>query len=201
LAKDALERRPELIHLSTGNMLREALANETPVGKEAKRFMDAGELVPDQIVMKIVAERLSAGPQNAQYLLDGVPRTDEQAHMLDEYLNEGPRGTVPHVFLLEVDTDLIVARIAGRLMCRDCGAVFHILNMPPKVEGVCDLCGGELYHRDDDTRETVLNRLDVYNKQTAGLIDYYEQRGVLRRVDGVDRQKAVDAMLAYLQSA
>jgi adenylate kinase len=197
-ASDLTAIRPELRHVSTGNMLRDALQSGSSVGKEAKRYMESGELVPDEVVMRIVSEHLSAGPEDQVYLFDGFPRTDRQARLLDEFLEQGGQGRVTWAFLLEVDHECLVERIAGRLICRDCGAVYHLKNMPPKVEGVCDKCGGELYQRADDQRETVLNRLAVYDKQTAPLISYYEQQGVLMRVNGMERRQAQAAILAYL---
>lgn len=200
VADDLKHAMPDLIHLSTGNMLREAVQAETPVGLEAKRFMDAGELVPDTTIMGVVGERLLQGPQDARYILDGFPRTDAQAELLDAFLNEDERGKVALVALLEVEKEVLVDRIAGRLICRDCGAVYHVTNIPPKQEGVCDLCGGELYQRVDDQRETVLNRLEVYENQTASLIDYYDQRGVLRRVPALDREECLQSILAHLET-
>ena len=193
-AGDVTKARPDFQHVSTGDMLRGALKAQTPVGMEAKQYMDAGELVPDEVVMKIVREHLKAGSDDARYLFDGFPRTMEQARLLDSFLDEEENGKVSYAFLMDVPRDVLVERIAGRLICRDCGAVFHRTNLPPKKEGVCDLCGGELYQRADDNRDTVLNRLDVYEKQTASLISYYEQHGVLRRVQSVDR----DAILAFI---
>ena len=200
-ADDLKAAVPGLTHVSTGNMLREALQAKSEVGLEAKQFMDKGELVPDDVVMKIVSDRLDAGPSDARYIFDGFPRTCEQARLLDAFLAEDDRGQVSHVFLLEVPTEVLVDRIAGRLICRDCGAVYHVTNIPPKVEGVCDECGGELYQRADDNRETVLNRLEVYNNQTASLIDYYAQKNVLRRVKALNREKTLDAIRDHVQAS
>ncbi len=200
-AADVASERPTWNHVSTGNMLRAAIRSGSDVGLEAKRFMDAGELVPDEVVMKIVSEHLQSGPSDAVYLFDGFPRTDKQAELLDAFLRESGEGRVKHVFYLEVDRDVLVNRIAGRWICRDCGAVYHEQNMRPKVEGVCDKCGGELYQRDDDRRETVLNRLEVYEKQTASLIDYYERRNVLVRVDGLCRWETRDSLLSATDEA
>ena len=201
LAEDMKSADSELTHVSTGNMLREALQSGSAVGLEAKSYMDAGELVPDEVVMKIVSDRLGAGPAEVKYIFDGFPRTSEQARLLDAFLEGEDRGKVSHVFLLDVPTDVLVDRIAGRLICRGCGAVYHITNIPPKVEGVCDSCGGELYQRDDDKRETVLNRLEVYNNQTASLIEYYQSKNVLQKVDALDRKKAVATILDHLQGS
>ncbi len=198
LADDMKSAVPDLTHVSTGNMLREALKAESQVGLEAKAYMEKGELVPDDVIIKIVGDRLVAGDPHARYIFDGFPRTSEQACLLNELLAENNRGRVSHVILLDVPTEVLVDRIAGRLICRNCGAVYHITNIPPKVEGVCDACGGELYQRADDNRETVLNRLEVYNNQTASLIDYYKQKGVLRRVDTLDRKDALAEILGHL---
>lgn len=201
LAEDMKSAVSDLTHVSTGNMLREALQAESAVGLEAKSYMDKGELVPDEVVMKIVSDRLTAGAADARYIFDGFPRTSEQARLLDGFLSEGDRGKVSHVFLLEVPTEVLVDRIAGRLICRACGAVYHVTNIPPKVEGVCDLCGGELYQRADDNRETVLNRLEVYNNQTASLIDYYEKKNVLRKVEALDREASLETILGHLRES
>lgn len=180
---EELEKNTEFTHVSTGDMLREAVKAGTPVGLEAKSYMEAGDLVPDEVIIGIVKERLDKGEADACYMFDGFPRTNHQAEMLDETL-KAYGSQVNHVFLLEVPKEVLVERISGRRICRGCGAVYHVTNIPPKVEGVCDLCGGELYQRPDDNEETVLNRLDVYQKQTSSLIEYYEQQGVLVRVNG-----------------
>lgn len=198
---DLIEADPSFTHLSTGNLLREAVQAETPVGLEAKAYMDKGELVPDEVIMKIVSELVEADPDDARYIFDGFPRTLEQARLLDRFIDSSGNGKLTHVLVLEVPHDLIVERIAGRLICRECGMVYQIKNMPPKVEGVCDVCGGELYQRPDDNRETVLNRLDVYEKQTASLIEYYEQREVLRRIDASERKSTLHALLEQIAPA
>lgn len=194
-ASDVLAEAPGLIHLSTGDMLRDALKAGSAVGLEAKSYMERGALVPDEVVVKIVAERLQGGAPDARYLFDGFPRTLDQARALDAFLSESGNGRVNHVFLLDVPQDVLVDRIAGRLICRACGAVYHRTNIPPKHEGVCDQCGGELYQRADDNRETVLNRLAVYEEQTASLIGYYEEQGVLHRIAGTSREAAARFIL------
>ncbi len=188
------------VHVSTGDMLREAVKAGKPVGLEAKAYMEAGELVPDEVIIRIVTERLEAGPADGRYMFDGFPRTDRQARMLDEVLSSHG-GAVTKVFLLEVDRDVLVDRLSGRRICRQCGAVYHVRNIRPKVEGVCDVCGGtDLYQRPDDTEETVLNRLEVFNRQTAPLIDYYEKKGCLVRVDaGRERQEAQAELVDHLK--
>lgn len=170
------------IHVSTGDMLRDAIKSGSPVGRGAEEFMRQGALVPDDIILKIVMERLDRGGADDKYMFDGFPRTQEQARLMDaEFERRGIKLT--HVFMLDVSRDVSLERLCGRRICRQCGANFHVKNIPPKKEGVCDACGGELYQRTDDSRETILKRLDVFQKQTAGLIAYYEQRGLLRRVD------------------
>ena len=167
-------------HVSTGDMLRAAVKAGTPTGLEAKRYMEAGELVPDAVIMRLVEERLEKDG-DGKYMFDGFPRTDAQAQMLDEVLAR-VGAKVDKVFLLDVPQDVIVGRISGRRVCRKCGAVYHVTNIPSKVEGVCDQCGGELY-----------------NRQTAGLIDFYEKKGVLVRIDAsASPQATADAMLELL---
>ncbi len=185
-------------HLSTGNMLREAMQAGTSVGQAAQTYIDAGELVPDEVVMQAVSDRLNAGPDDACYIFDGFPRTLEQAHMLDAFFDSHDHSKLTDVFLLDVPTDLLVDRIAGRLICRLCGKVYHATHAPPKQSGVCDMDGGELYQREDDNRETVLHRLEVYEHQTASLIDYYAQRGMLRRIKEPSSQGALEAILNSL---
>ena len=176
-------------HISTGDILRRAVANGTEMGLEAKRYMDAGELVPDSVVIGIVKDRLQEPDTAKGFLMDGFPRTIPQAEALDEAL-EGLDRAVSKVIVLLVDEDLILKRMAGRRICRKCQAPFNVHFNKPKVEGVCDRCGGELYQRDDDNEATVLNRLDVYRKQTEPLIDYYDKAGVVVRVDGAQEAEA-----------
>lgn len=181
-------------HVSTGDMLRAAVKAGTPTGLEAKRYMEAGELVPDAVIMRLVEERL-ARDGDGKYMFDGFPRTEAQARMLDETL-AAMGAHVDQVFLLDVAPEVIVKRLSGRRICRKCGAVFHLEHIPPKVDGVCDACGGELYQRPDDSEATVLNRLDVYNRQTASLVSYYEAQGVLVRIDA--SQSPADAAAQML---
>lgn len=197
---EGLKATTDYIHVSTGDMLRAAVKAGKPVGLEAKSYMEKGELVPDEVIMRIVTERLDEGPATAKYMFDGFPRTTEQARLLDDVL-AARRGQIEHVFLLEVPREILVDRLAGRRVCRSCGAVYHVRNIPPKVSGVCDVCGGELYQRPDDSEATVLNRLEVFKKQTQSLIEYYEDRGVLRRVNGGQvKEKTISDILAVLKS-
>lgn len=188
----------DFIHVSTGDMLRAAIKAGTSTGLEAKAFMDKGELVPDGVILRIVRERLAQGRPSDRYMFDGFPRTLEQARGLDETLAE-LNGRVNQVFLLEVPTPVIVSRLSGRRICKSCGAVYHVTNIPSKVEGVCDQCGGPLYQRPDDSEETVLNRLEVYQRQTASLIDFYETKGVLVRINaGTTPRDATAELLSKL---
>lgn len=196
---DGLKSATDYIHVSTGDMLRAAVKAGKPVGLEAQSYMEKGELVPDRVIMRIVTERLEEGAPDAHYLFDGFPRTLEQARLLDEVLT-AHRGRIERVFLLDVSRDVLVDRLAGRQVCRNCGAVYHIRNIPPKVDGVCDICGGELYQRPDDTETTVLNRLEVFKKQTQSLIEYYEMKGILSRIDaGQEKKKTVAAIMQVLR--
>lgn len=169
--------------VSTGDILREALSQGTPLGMEAKRYMDAGELVPDEVVEGIVAERLGRDDCSGGFILDGFPRSVHQAEALDGYLEENGLE-IDLVLNIVVDTEELVKRLTGRRVCRDCGAIFHLMYNPSREEGVCDNCGGSLYQRDDDNEDTVRNRLSVYRKQTEPLIGYYRPRGVVVDVEG-----------------
>lgn len=170
-------------HISTGDMFREAVSKGTELGKKAKEYMDRGELVPDEIVIGIVKERISQPDCEKGCILDGFPRTVAQAEALDSALSELGKK-VDFVINVEVSEDEIIKRLTGRRTCRSCGAVYHVVFNPPKNDNLCDVCGGELYQRDDDTEETVRNRLKVYEEKTAPLINYYEKRGVLYGVNG-----------------
>ncbi len=189
---EGIKSATDYVHVSTGDMLRAAVKAGRPVGLEAKSFMEKGELVPDNVIMKIVTERLEEGRADAHYMFDGFPRTTEQARMLDEVLRSHG-GRVEQVFLLDVPREVLVDRLSGRRVCKNCGAVYHIRNIPSKVAGVCDLCKGPLYQRSDDTEETVLNRLEVFKKQTRSLIDYYEDKKVLFRVDAGKKKEETQA--------
>lgn len=165
--------------ISTGNMLREAIHNETAVGLEAKRFMDAGLLVPDDVIIGIVGDRVAQPDCAKGFILDGVPRTVAQA---DALTAAGIR--IDYVVSLEIDDAVIEARMTGRRVCSKCGASYHIVANPPKTEGICDLCGGSLEIRKDDAPETVKRRLEVYHHETEALKSYYEAQGKLKTVKG-----------------
>ena len=170
-------------HISTGDILRAAVATGTELGRAAQRHMEAGELVPDEVVIGIVGDRLSEPDAAAGFLLDGFPRTLEQARALDGILADAERS-LTHVVVLDVPEEELVERLSGRRMCRDCGKGYHLTFNAPADEGVCDACGGELYQRADDNEGTVRNRLSVYARQTAPLIDHYKKNGVLVEVNG-----------------
>jgi adenylate kinase len=170
-------------HISTGDIFREAVSKGTELGKKAKEYMDRGELVPDEIVIGIVKERIVADDCKNGFVLDGFPRTVAQAEALDRVLSEIDRK-IDYVLNIVVSEDGVVKRLTGRRTCKNCGAVYHVIFNPPQKEGVCDVCGGELYQRDDDKEETVRNRLQVYFEKTAPLIDYYRNKGVLVDING-----------------
>jgi len=168
--------------ISTGDIFRANVSGGTDLGKLAKKYMDAGDLVPDEVTIAMVRDRLAQDDAKAGFLLDGFPRTIGQANELDHILDE--LGLALDVVLdLEVDNEEVVRRLSGRRLCKRCGHVWHIEFDPPKVEGICDKCGGELYHRDDDYPETVRHRLDVYAQQTRPLIEFYDGRGQLVGMD------------------
>ena len=177
-------------HVATGDLFRENIRNQTPLGMEAKAFVDKGALVPDEITVRMLLDRLDHPDTQKGALLDGFPRTVEQARALDEALKQ--RGqAVEKVLYINVGEEEVVRRLAGRWTCRRCGAVYHQVFSPPKQAGKCDQCGGELYQRDDDKPETVRNRLGVYTQQTAPLIDYYRGQGKLLEVNGEQDAGAV----------
>ena len=164
--------------ISTGNILRAAIKNGTPTGLKAKAFMDEGKLVPDEVIIGIINERLAEEDCSNGYILDGVPRTIAQAEAMEQ------AGIVfDHVVSIEIADETIVNRMGNRRVCEDCGASYHLVAVPPKVEGVCDKCGGKLIQRKDDAPETVKARLDVYHKETEPLKGFYAERGLLRSVD------------------
>ncbi|MBA2876742.1 adenylate kinase [Thermaerobacillus caldiproteolyticus] len=170
-------------HISTGDMFRAAIKEGTPLGLEAKAYMDRGDLVPDEVTIGIVRERLSKDDCQKGFLLDGFPRTVAQAEALETLLAELNRS-IDYVIHIQVDKDILMERLTGRRICKSCGATYHLLFNPPAQPGVCDKCGGELYQRADDNEETVANRLEVNLKQTQPLIDFYEEKGYLRHING-----------------
>jgi len=181
-ASEIVKKYP-IPHISTGDMFRKAIKEETDLGKEAKSYMDRGELVPDEVTIGIVRERLAEEDAKKGFLLDGFPRTVEQADALNEILSDLDRK-VDAVINIEVAEEELMNRLTGRRICEVCGTTYHLVFNPPKVEGVCDLDGGKLYQREDDNPETVANRLSVNVKQTKPLLDFYENQGVLKNIDG-----------------
>lgn len=176
----------QIPQISTGDILRAAVKEGTPMGKKAKEFMDAGKLVPDEVVIGIVEDRLKQPDCQKGFILDGFPRTVPQAEALDKALAK-MGSKIDHVISIDVDEEELVTRLTGRRTCKnpDCGMMYHIKFNPPKKEGVCDKCGGELYQRDDDNEATVRSRLATYNQATKPLIDYYAAKGLLRPIKGV----------------
>ncbi|NPV07214.1 MAG: adenylate kinase [Anaerolineae bacterium] len=191
---ERLQEELGLPHIATGDLFRAALRQQTPLGKLAQSYMDKGQLVPDDVTIRMVQERLEQPDARDGAILDGFPRTVEQARALDALLAE--RGQQVMVALyIKVSTEQLLARLAGRWVCRRCGDVYHMLYNPPAQEGVCDECGGELYQRSDDTPETQQRRIDVYLEETAPLIEYYRERGLLAEVDGEQGIEQVYAQL------
>jgi adenylate kinase len=180
---DALVKKLFIPHISTGDMFRAAISSATPLGNEAKAYLDSGRLVPDEITVGIIRDRLSQPDCREGFLLDGFPRTLEQAEALDTLL-AGLELPLSAVLSIEVPPQQLIVRLTGRRMCRNCGSIYHLLYNAPQSEGLCDDCGGPLYQRTDDSEETVRNRLNVYERQTAPLIEYYGAQGLLSRVDG-----------------
>ena len=178
-----LVEKYEIPHISTGDIFRKNIKEDTELGKKAQEYMNAGALVPDELVVDLVKDRLQQDDCKNGFLLDGFPRTIFQAEKLDEFLSES-NLKMDIVINLKVEKEALIKRLTGRRVCKDCGASYHIVNIPPKKEGVCDICGGELIQRKDDNIETVENRINVYEEQTAPLIGYYKEAGSLVDFDG-----------------
>jgi adenylate kinase len=191
---ERLETELALPHVATGDLFRAALKNGTPLGLLAKSYMDKGQLVPDQVTIDMVRERLAQPDCQKGAILDGFPRTVEQAKALDALLAESGDGIsiAPYV---KVSEQVLMERLGGRWVCRKCGATYHMLYKKPAVAGVCDACGGELYQRADDTPETQKHRIDVYLQETAPLIEFYAKKGLLAELDG---EKDIDGVYADL---
>jgi len=171
------------LHVSTGDMLREAIKEGSEVGLEAREYMNKGELVPDEVVTKLVIERMKRPDAEKGVILDGFPRTQKQARSLDAAL-KGEDRKIDVVLYMKTSEDVAIQRLSGRRVCSACGKNYHVSNMPPEKEGVSDICGGSLMQRDDDRPETVKNRLVVYDESTKDLVDYYKDKGLLREVSG-----------------
>ena len=187
-------------HISTGDIFRANIKNGTQLGMEAKQYMDQGLLVPDELTVKILLDRVAQDDCKNGYVLDGFPRTIPQAEVLDKALTElGDK--IDYAIDVDVPDENIVRRMGGRRACLSCGATYHIEHIPPKTEGICDTCGQELVLRDDDKPETVQNRLNVYHEQTQPLIEFYKAKGVLKTVDGtVDMKEVFAAIVAILMT-
>ena len=189
-----LQERFKVPHISSGDLLRNAVRRKTAMGLQAKRYMDRGDLVPDEVLLGAMEERLGQEDCTAGFLLDGFPRTLAQADTLAAMLAK--MGTqIEHVVSISVPRDELVKRLSGRRTCRECGAMYHIIYDPPLNAGICNKCNGELYQRDDDQEDTIRARLDVYDRQTAPLLNFYRQHHLLREVDGVGSQDQVFARL------
>ena len=179
---EVLQKKLLIPHISTGDMFRAAIQNGTEMGLAAKRYMDEGKLVPDDVTVGIIEDRIAQPDCADGFLLDGFPRTLAQAAALDELL--AGRGGLDAVINISVPLDKLIVRLTGRRMCRKCGAIYHLLYNAPEKEDICDAFGGTLYQRDDDREETVKNRLQIYEAQTAPLIAYYSEKGLLHTVNG-----------------
>ncbi len=196
---EVLVKELGIIHISTGDMFRAAIKEGTEMGNKAKEYMDKGQLVPDEVVVGMVKDRLSQPDCAKGFLLDGFPRTLAQADALSKTLDDvGIK--LDGVINIAVPRERLMARLTGRRVCKGCGASYHVIFNPPKTEGACNSCAGELYQRSDDNEETVSNRLDVYEAQTQPLIDYYNERGLLLNINGdQDIDKVLQEVLAALK--
>jgi len=187
-----LSARNGLAHLSTGDILRDEVARGTELGKLAQGYMNRGDLVPDELIIDMIKGRLD---EKAGFILDGFPRTVGQAEALQEIVS------IDVAINIKLSRDEVIRRLSSRRVCRECGKIYNLLYNPPKVEGICDACGGELFQRDDDKREVIENRYDVYMDATSPLIDFYKERGLLKDVDGSQpTDKVSEEILAFLRS-
>lgn len=177
-------------HISTGDIFRMHIKQGTDFGKKAQEYMNKGELVPDDLVLEIAEARLMEEDCRHGFLLDGFPRTVHQAEQLDIFLNNR-NLSIDKVLDIDIDKEILMTRLIGRRVCRSCGATYHVINMPPQKEGVCDICGGELYQRSDDAAATVENRIEVYMALTMPLVEYYERVGKVAHIDGSKELEAV----------
>lgn len=170
-------------HISTGDIFRKNIKEGTELGQKVKKIIESGSLVSDDLTNELVFDRLANENSEAGFMLDGYPRNINQAEALDSWLEEHDKE-ITEVVYIEASTETLIERISGRRVCKNCGATYHIKNHPPKVDGICDVCGSELVQRPDDNEETALDRIEVYNRQTSPLIDYYEKSGKLHRFNG-----------------
>ena len=193
-----LTAKYDIPHISTGDMFREEIKQGTPLGKLAASYINDGHLVPDDVTIGLVKERLSQEDCAKGYLLDGFPRTIPQAEALEKITAEINRK-IEYVINIDTPKEELVNRICGRRVCKKCGAPYHIINVKPKVDGVCDICGGELIQRPDDNEEALTIRLDAYNKQTQPLLEYYDKKGMLKTFNGKSRDELTPQLMAYLE--
>ncbi len=187
-------------HISTGDIFRANIKEKTALGMEAKQYMDQGKLVPDELTVKILLDRVAKEDCKAGYVLDGFPRTIPQAEVLDKAVAE-LNEKIDFAINVDVPDKNIINRMSGRRACLQCGATYHLVNIPPKAEGICDVCGGGLALRDDDQPETVKSRLAVYHEQTQPLIDYYNKKGILKEVDGTQDRNVVFEEIVHILGA
>jgi len=181
-------------HISTGDMLREEIKSDTALGKEAKRYMESGELVPDSVVNEMIKERILRSDAKNGFVLDGFPRAKTQAESLEKTL-KNISNVLDLVLYIDMDKEAIIERLEGRRTCKECGAIFHMKNMPPKEASTCDKCGSELFQRPDDKRETIENRINVYLKEISPLLEFYENEGALEKINAnLTPQKVNDAL-------
>ncbi len=196
---ERISTKYDIPHISTGDMFRAAITEGTPLGRKAKEYMDAGDLVPDEVTIGIVRERLGEADCGEGFLLDGFPRTTAQAEALEQILSDLGRN-IHFVLNIHVTPEELMARLTGRRVCRGCGAAYHVQFNPADEDGICDKCGGELYQRDDDNEKTVHNRLQVNINQQQPLLDFYQEKGYVRQIDGslhIDHVfKDIDAILS-----
>ena len=194
---NSITKELEVVHVSTGDMLRASIANGSPVGLEAQNYMNSGKLVPDSIIHDIIVERLGQKDMDAGFLMDGYPRTLEQAKDLSLILDEVGKK-IDLVINLYVDDEVLKERITGRRLCKKCGAIYHTKNSPAKVEGICDVCGSELYTRKDDTLESLVTRLNEYYGNTKPVLDYYKEQNLVVEINA---DQAVEAVFAEVAKA
>ncbi|MCB0377276.1 MAG: adenylate kinase [Bdellovibrionales bacterium] len=185
-------------HISTGDLFRAAMKNKTPLGIEAKGYVDNGQLVPDSITIGLVREVLDANKEG-DFIFDGFPRTSPQAEALEELISEMGVSPIQHALFLEVPKQVLMERLTGRRLCKDCGAVYHVKSAPTAKEGICDRCGGETYQRKDDSEDVIATRLEAYAKSTEPLKEYYQQKGLYIEIDGLgDTDSVFSRIKPYL---
>jgi len=196
LAK-SLKESLDMAHISSGDILREEMNRKTLLGNKVKEYIETGQLVPDEIVTKIIESRLTRNQTEESYLLDGFPRTETQARDLDQILSRIQKP-IDLVIYMESTLPVIIQRLAGRRVCKVCGALFHVVNKPPKIRGICDVCGGPLYERPDDQEDTIKTRMEVYLKNTAPIIEYYAAQGKLKKINANQDAEVVKEQLMRL---